>query len=851
MDLPIFEVRERLHAVMRQVGVAIVQAPTGSGKSTQIPQWLLDDVASDNAGEVVVLQPRRLAARMLAGRVAFERGENLGETVGYQVRFESKRSARTRLLFVTEGILLRRMVEDPDLNKVGTVVFDEFHERHLYGDLSLALACELRKRRPDLRIVVMSATLETERLESYFRASLGLEQSVVVRGEGRSYPVDLRYLARSPGEREPIWMSAISALEGLASDCEGDALIFMPGAFEIERTLAEIRASSVLKGWKAFALHGELAPERQDEAVRKIAGCRKVVVATNVAETSLTIDGIQIVIDSGLARIGRYDPHRGIDTLLVEKISRAASDQRAGRAGRTAPGVCLRLWTAREQEARPPHETPEIHRIDLAESALTLKAAGFHDLQMFPWFEAPRAAVLERSEWLLRRLGATRASGSISDLGRRMLRFPVHPRHARLLIEGGERGCLKEACLIAALTQGRGIWSRQEGRLHGDGRDDLFGEATESDWQHAMRAFEYAEKRNFQPEQCRQAGVHAQAARQIARLKVQFEQIAGRMEFDDKGAAEADDQEHQIWKALLAAFPDFVAVRLDEGTLRCALVGERSGTLARESRMRNSPLLVAGEIREIQQRGNELNVLLCEATAIQESWLRELFPESVSEKSTVRYDVTKRQVVKFTRVCFEDLPLGKATFCTPHPDEAAPVLAEAIREHALVLKGWDDAAEQWIGRVNFVAGRFPELGVEAIHDEARGVLLEAFCHGALGYKDVKEKSAMPTLKGWLSVGLNAEVERLAPERLSLPGGRKAKVDYRGALAPSIEARIQDLFDVKGGLSIGGGRIPLTVQILAPNHRPVQVTSDLSDFWTKIYPEIKPGLQRRYPRHEWR
>jgi ATP-dependent helicase HrpB len=383
-ELPIYELENTLVASLRAQGRLIVQAPTGSGKSTQIPQMLLRHGLLGDRGEVVVLQPRRLATRMLAKRVAEEMDSPLGDVVGYQIRLESRVSERTRIRFVTEGILLRQMSFDASLRGVSAIVFDEFHERHLYGDISLARALQIQQStRPDLKIIVMSATLDAGVLRTY------LAPCEVLVSQGRSFPVRIEFLPKAVDfEREPVWDVAARECARVAEATSGDFLVFMPGAYEISRTVQAIQGARELRDFVVFPLHGELPPEQQDRAVSRYEA-RKIIVSTNVAETSLTIDGVTTVIDGGLARVARYDPHRGINTLLIEKVSVASADQRAGRAGRTAPGVCVRLWTEREHAQRPLQELPEVRRLDLSEVVLTLKASGIDDVANFPWLEKP------------------------------------------------------------------------------------------------------------------------------------------------------------------------------------------------------------------------------------------------------------------------------------------------------------------------------------------------------------------------------------------------------------------------------------------------------------------------------
>ena len=521
--LPIYEVEQPVLDAVRGHGRVVVQAPTGSGKSTQIPQ-MLARAGLLREGQAVVLQPRRIAARMLARRVAEEMDVALGAEVGFQVRLESRVSARTIIRFVTEGILLRQMVSDPQLRGVSVIVFDEFHERHLYGDITLGRALQLqRTTRPDLRLIVMSATLETERLKTY------LEPCAQVTSQGRTHPVDVRYLEKPVDfDKSPPWDVAATLAERalLSGNIEGDALVFMPGAYEISRTCDALRQRLGARDFDILPLHGELSPTDQDRAVAD-SDRRKIIVATNVAETSLTIPGVRLVLDAGLARVARFDPHRGIDTLLIEKISQASAEQRAGRAGRTAPGVCLRLWTEREHGHRPIAELPEIKRRDLAEVLLTLKAADIVDAVNFPWLEPPEPKALARAELLLRDLGALDAdSGVITETGRQMLAFPAHPRYARMLVEAARLGCVEDVALIAALTQGRSILLRSSGREMDEAREAALGEECQSDFFVVLAALRFAEERNFDVDACRRLGIHAQSARLVRPLARQFLELA-------------------------------------------------------------------------------------------------------------------------------------------------------------------------------------------------------------------------------------------------------------------------------------------------------------------------------------
>jgi ATP-dependent helicase HrpB len=578
-------------------------------------------------------------------------------------------------------------------------------------------------------------------------------------------------------------------------------------------------------------------------------GRRKVVVSTNVAETSLTIDGVRVVIDSGLARIARFDPYRGINTLLVEKISRASADQRAGRAGRTAPGVCLRLWTEREHLDRAAQELPEVKRLDLAEVVLTLKASGVEDIAAFRWLEPPEPRALERAHALLTDLGGLQeGTGHITSMGRRMLAFPVHPRYARMLLEADGRGCVRAIALIAALSQGRGLLRKPEGRQMEQDRADLLGEKEASDFFILMRAFRFADQNQYNPQKCKRLGINGAAAREAGQTYEQFLHIAKDEKLDLERTTGTDEA---VQRSILAGFTDQVAMRADSGTLRCHLVHDRRGVLARESVVHHSPLLVASDVREIQAKDGELTVLLNTATGIEEAWLRELLPEAFHTDEKVVYDPIQRRVIARRRILFRDLLLKEEVTEKAPREQAAQVLADAVTAGQCILVNWDHAVEQWIARLNRMREWMPELELPGIGEAERRMLVEQICHGAMMYKDIKERAVWPVVKSWLSTAQQEMLEKFAPERVTLPNGKKWKITYDAKAAPFIAARIQELYGVEGSLTIAAGRVPLVIQVLAPNQRPVQVTQNLSTFWKESYPKLKLELQRKYPRHEWR
>jgi ATP-dependent helicase HrpB len=888
--LPIYEIERDIVARLKTDRRLILSAPTGSGKSTQVPQMLLRHGLLGD-GQVVILQPRRLATRLLASRVAQELGVQLGNEVGYQIRFENVTSPQTKIRFVTEGVLLRQMIDDPKLRGVSVMIFDEFHERHLYGDITLVRALDLQEQhRPDLSLVVMSATLDVELLEDYLlerrpparpdtnnsQQRAGPEAGApfscsILSSEGRVFPVEIEYAAQ-PGytDKRPVWEQAAEAFSHyVGSGGEGDVLVFMPGGFEISQTIEAIRHTSESKGFILLPLHGELSPKDQDAAVARY-GQRKVVVSTNVAETSLTIDGIRLVIDSGLARIPRYDPYRGINTLLIEKISQSSADQRTGRAGRTAPGVCMRLWSREEHGHRLVQELPEIKRLDLAEVVFTLKAGGVDDLRKFRWLEKPEEISLTHAEELLLDLGAlhivAQASSPVNEthigrtskhrpeacatqitsIGRKMLAFPLHPRYSRMLLAAQEYGCVHQACLVAALTQGRDLLLRNVDRDTNSLREDLLGEKASSDFWILMRAWTYAAKNQFRLDACRRLGIHAVTARQVGPLFEQFLRIAKNEGLDVKPREVRDEA---LQKCILIGFSDRVARRLDQGTLRCELVHNRRGVLARESAVQHSPLFVAAEVREIE--GREVNTILSLATAIEVDWLRELYPEDMESGLHVQFDSTAKRVQAAELLKFRGLALSAKHVEPPPAEMAARLLADEIIAGRLPLPNWDHSVEQWLLRLRLLCQHCPELQLPPITEDDRKHIIGQLCHGAVSYKDIKEREVKPVVMSWLSEAQRGLLDKHAPERLTLANGRTPKVAYEAAGSPHISLRIQELYDVTQTPKIALGRVPVLVHILTPGMKPIQITQDLASFWREHYPRIKSELQRKYPKHLWR
>lgn len=821
----------------------VLEAPTGSGKSTQVPQILLDGGLLPPGQMAVVLQPRRVAARMLARRVAAERGQRVGEEIGFQVRFENESSPATRILYVTEGVLLRKMLDNPALPNVSAILFDEFHERHFFGDITLARARQIQEaERPDLALLVMSATLDGEAVSAYLGGAPRLAS------QGRTYPVKIEYEPARERHGGLLWDHIARVLRPhFAGDrSRPNVLIFLPGVYEIRKTLEVLAHQSWAKGVDLLPLYGELNPRDQDRAAGEESSRPRIIVATNLAETSITIPGITLVIDSGLARLADYDARRGINTLTIQKISRASADQRAGRAGRTAPGTCIRLWSEADHAARPAQTPPEIHRMDLAEAVLTLRVSGVQDLDTFPWFEKPDARALARAQQLLLDLGALRAGRApdrsyleVTPLGRELTRFPVTPRYGRVLVEAAHRECFPAAAEVVAMSQGRSVFAGAKGTAipeHFVRGDEI------SDFQPALRALAAARDAGFRTEACAALGVHGQAARETDRLAQLLRRCGPR-----QGRFTLEPEE--LVACLLAGFPDQIARRLNRSNRACALTGGRRGQISEASVVQQAELFLTTEITEIE--GKELNVLLNLNTAVSRAQLEATYPEAVRAASSAEWDPRERRVLALDAIQYRDLVLESKPALDPPASLAAEILARRILDGELILKQWDRAVDQWIARLHTLAGAFPEYELPRVGEEEKLAVLEQICYGAFSYKQVKDRPVLPSLQSLLASHQRELIDRLTPVSLQLPNGKRARIRYGEGRHPILSAQLQHLYDVPGSPSLAGGRIPLTVEILAPNQRPVQVTDDLPGFWQNSYAQVKKDLKGRYPKHEWR
>jgi ATP-dependent helicase HrpB len=830
-DLPVAGVLPDVVAASRG-GAVVVTAPPGSGKTMLVPAAVLDDLPP--GARVVLLQPRRLAARAVARQIARLRGGEPGGEVGYQVRFESCVGRDTRLVVETTGIMLRRLLGDVALDGIGAVVLDEFHERSLEMDLVLGLLVRLRETlRPDLRVIVMSATLDPGPVAALLgRDGRGCP---VISAQGRVFPVETRFL-RHGDRRDLLELVATTVPEALRAT-EGHVLVFLPGVGEIMRCHEALAVPLERQGHVVLPLFGDLPPDQQDRVLADI-GRRKVILATNVAETSLTIPGVTAVIDSGLARQSRVSHATGLPRLELVPISKAAAEQRTGRAGRTASGICWRLWDESAHQHRPTAEPPEAVRGDVSGALLQLLALG--EARDFPWLDAPPPEALAHARGLLLHLGAieARAAGrdELAPLGRELVELPAHPRLARLLVAGARHGVLRAAALAAALLSERDPFRTPRG----GGPRDRMTVRTRSDVLDRIAALEaFAAGR---PGDDPALDPHPVGARNVLRVAEQLARLV-----DTPAARRPEDPAAAVRLALLEAFPDRLA-RLRPGTQdRGALVGGR-GVRLDTSRVRGEPLFLAVDVDDAS---GEAGVRL--ASAVERDWL-DLDPLATANRSTVDellYHPSRRQVEARRRTLWMDLVIDETPVPIADPAAAAALLArEAATVLDRVLPAADSAAGSFLARARWLAGALPDLTLPSLDDTTLAGLLPGICTGLRALDDVRQADWLSHLHAHVGYDRVAEIERLAPTHVDLPTGKRHRLLFEAGQQPVLAVRIQELFGVADTPRIAGGRVPLLLHLLGPNHRPQQVTGDLASFWRTTYPTVKKELRRRYPKHAW-
>jgi ATP-dependent helicase HrpB len=817
--LPVDDVLPQLLAAVKAHGAAVLKAPTGAGKTTRVPPALLD---AGVHGQIVMLEPRRVAARAAARRIAAERGSRVGQEVGYQVRFERQASDATRILVVTEGVLLRMLQDDPLLERVGAVIFDEFHERSLQADLALALTQHVRTSvRDDLRIVVMSATVDPSPIAAF------LSDAPVVESHGRAFPVEIEYRPQDGDAR--IDDVVRRAVRDVVARTQGDVLVFLPGVGEIKRCARALAAIEDAMGADVLELHGELPPERQDAAVTE-GPRRRVVLATNVAETSLTIPGVRAVIDAGLERVPRVDPSIGLSRLETVRISRESAEQRAGRAGRLAAGLCVRLWSRSADARLDARREPEIRRADLSGALLQLLSWGETDLAHFPWFEAPPAHAFEAALSLLRRLGALE-DGHLTGIGRAMASVPAHPRLARLLLEAKRVGHGRRLALAAAVLSDRSPFvslRRGESAEHHSDSDVL-------DAVDALEAYE-------------QSGRLDAGARRLRRGPAQFALRARNQLARAAGRAPAQgDPDEAVLRAVLAAYPDRVARRRAPAEERAVMVGGRGVRLDRSSSVREPELFVCVEIGG-GRRGERSEAWVRSASAVERSWLP---AGAVRTESLAGFDSTLQAVTGTRRTTYEDLVLEEVAVQLERGPDVERALREAAAADLEAALPMDDAAVVGLRtRVACLREWNPDLELPDLGDDAIRALLPALVRGRRSFTELRKAPLLDHLRGLFSWEQLQRLDREAPEHIEVPSGSRIRLLYEPGRPPVLAVRIQEVFGLQETPTVGGGRVKVLMHLLAPNYRAQQITDDMPSFWANTYASVRAELRRRYPKHAW-
>ncbi|MDP3277871.1 MAG: ATP-dependent helicase HrpB [Deltaproteobacteria bacterium] len=836
LSLPIDSLLVDLSETLRRTRALVLEAPPGAGKTTRVPRALLDHGFAAS-GEIIVLQPRRLAARMAAQRVADELGEPVGQTIGYQVRYDDRSSSATRIRFVTEGILTRKLLSTQTLPGVSCVILDEFHERHIDGDLALAWLRHLQQTtRKDLALVVMSATLDAAPVAQY------LDNCPRITSEGRRFDVAIEHLARA--DDRPLHEQVLSALKRLCSEkLDGDVLVFLPGSAEIRRCAESLSALASTENLLVLPLYGDLSPAEQDRAVRP-ADRRKVVLSTNVAETSVTIEGVVAVIDCGLARIASHAPWSGLPLLRLSRVSKASAIQRAGRAGRTRPGRCLRLYSQHDYDSRPVYDAPEIARLDLAQTMLTLRGSAGSPEQTLRWFEPPPVAARDAALLLLTRLGALDAQGVITDTGHAMLRFALHPRLARMVVEGERRGISQDACAMAALLAERDVRTREvdQGR---------FVERGDSDLTALLERFEHAAYGNDRTDRARSVGLDPSAVASALRAQQQAARTAHNL---SKKPDNPTAYDHALRICALSGFVDRVARTRrpanHTGREGIELVFAHGGTakLAPTSCVHDASWVVALDAEERNEGRHAGQVMVRTASAIEPDWLMELYTDQCEDREEARYDSASDRVVVDRKLTFGALVLEQRVERNPSATLVAQTLADAAIAKGIAYFVKDDAFDRLRARMRFVSRTFGAESMPMLDDDTLRTHLRDACVGLRSFEELRREDLPSRLLSGLTGAQRRLLDEAAPERTGLPGGRKCAIEYPQDAAPFIASRMQDFFGMADGPRIAQGRVAVVLHLLAPNQRAVQVTTDLAGFWERHYPAIAKELRRKYPRH---
>lgn len=822
--LPIDEILPELLRTLHSHPNCILHAPPGAGKTTRVPLALLD-IIPPNAGRIIMLEPRRLAAVSAARWMSRSLGEEAGQTVGYSIRFDSKVSRATRVEVVTEAILTRRIQNDPLLEGVAMVIFDEFHERSIHADLGLALCLDVQRQvRNDLRILVMSATLECEPLSGLMGAA------PVVSSKGRSFPVEEIYLEDQPHGALPPRMAA-ATLRALA-ETEGDLLVFLPGAGEIRSCAARLAEAGVNeRGITIHPLYGDLPFDEQQAAI--VPGRqRKVVLATSIAETSLTIEGVRTVIDCGLSRRMRHDPASDMNRLVTTRESRASAEQRKGRAGRLAPGVCYRLFSRHTHNAMTAQTPPEILDTDLSPLVLELASWGVNDPASLSWLDPPPAAAVAVAKQLLIELAALDSAGRITPLGSGMARMPLHPRLARLLLRSREIGCPGLGCDLATLLSERDIIRRSGPGSPGGARTLDVHERMEllREWRTTGRCDAVAD---------------VSALKNVERVSRQLLRMVG----GDAGQQPAGCVPEQVSRLLAAAYPDRVARQRDSEQGRYLLANGRGARMSSAGSVFSSMYCIAVSV----DAGDQSEGVIHLASPVTEELLRAELKQRIERKDRIIWDIREGRVVAVREECLGALCLTSRPF-VPDPEALLPVVIQAVRDSELSLLTRDDAFCQLQARVLLLRRSFPGDGWPDLSDAALMESLETWLAPAVsGVRNAQQLAAVncaAILRAMLEYHQRQALDELAPTHLAVPSGSRIRLEYCDGELPVLAVKLQELFGLADTPTIAAGRVSVLLHLLSPAGRPLQVTKDLKGFWDGSYHQVKKEMKGRYPKHPW-
>lgn len=806
IPLPIDDVLPDFIAALQASSCVVLQAPPGAGKTTRVPPAIVNAGLAD-AGQIIMLEPRRIAARTAGRRIAEERGTKPPEFAGWHVRFERQATERTRIVCVTPGILLRMMQEDPFLERVSCIIADEFHERGLETDLVLGLARLVQQNiRPELKIIAMSATLNAASVAEY------LGGCPIITSEGRTYPVDIEY--RPKADREWLSTAVCRVIDAEWDRTTGDLLVFLPGVGEILSTQAEL--TPIVPNALILPLYGDLAAEEQDRVLQPNPR-RKIVLATNVAETSITVDGVTLVIDTGVSRQLVYDAAVGLDRLELLPISQASAEQRAGRAGRTRAGRCIRLWSEISHRSRLPQTPPEIQRVDLAASTLQLLSLG-ENPHTFQWIDAPAPHVIDQSLALLSKLGEVHEN-RLTPLGEELATLPVHPRIGRMLHEGASLGQLSSVALAAALLAERDPFGRMSAP-HETNSDVL----DRVEW---LTAFE--QNRRY-PD-----SLNIGMAKFILRSRDQLRRLL------NNSRSTVADPETAIRRALLAGFPDRVCRRREPGSDRGIMVGGRGVKFTGQSGVKRAELFVA---IDVDAGGSE--TIVRQASAIDREWLA-----PISERTEAIYDANTDRVNGWKITSWNDLILDQRPTGNIDQNIRAAALVQAAKANLdRAMPSPESASGMFLLRLRCLQQWMPELNLPTMSPEVIEELLTWLAPGCRSLAELREADWASAFREKLTHQQRTIVDREAPERLEVPTGSEIKLVYEEGRPPVLAVRLQELFGLEETPRIAGGKVKVLLHLLAPNYRPEQVTDDLASFWVNTYPTVRKELRSRYPKHSW-